>query len=70
MSLADQLGRALVEARQRSGKSRRQAAAELSVAPNTLRELELGLANPTLRRVEDLADELKLDVELRVRPRR
>lgn len=70
MSIADQLGNALVGARERAGKSRRQVAAELSVAPNTLRELELGLANPTLRRVEDVAAALGLELELRASPRK
>lgn len=51
--LAQQFGRVLVETR--GDESRRQAAARLGVSPNTLRELELGLANPTLKRVEEWA---------------
>lgn len=68
MTLADQLGKALTEAR--GDRSRRQVAAELGIAGNTLRELEHGLANPTLRRVEEVAEALNLDVELVVRRRR
>lgn len=68
--LARQLGAALTTARERAGRSQRAQARELGVAGNTLRELELGLANPTLGRIEDLADGLDLDVELKVKPRR
>lgn len=70
MSLADQLATGLTSARRKSRRSRRAVAQELGVAPNTLRELELGLANPTLRRVEDVADALGLELELRVTPRK
>jgi transcriptional regulator with XRE-family HTH domain len=70
MTLADQLGTALTAHRLAAGKSRRAVAADLGLAGNTLRELELGLANPTLARVETLADSLGLDVELRVKARR
>ena len=68
--LARQLGAALTAAREKAGLSQRAQAKELGVAGNTLRELELGLANPTLGRIEDLADGLDLDVELKVKPRR
>lgn len=65
--LARQLGAGLTEARERAGKSQRAQAKELGIAGNTLRELELGEANPTLRRIEELADGLGVTVELRVR---
>jgi transcriptional regulator with XRE-family HTH domain len=64
--LATQLGNALTLHRQHSGLSQRAQAKALGIAGNTLRELELGLANPTLARVEDLAAALGLKVELKV----
>jgi transcriptional regulator with XRE-family HTH domain len=68
--LAQQLGTGIVKARDAAGLSQRAQAKALGIAGNTLRELELGLANPTLARIEDLADELGLRVELKVtRPR-
>lgn len=68
--LAAQLGEGLTAAREAAGKSQRGQAADLGIAGNTLRELELGLANPTLARVEALAEDLDLVVELKVRPRK
>lgn len=68
--LASQLGAGLEAARERASLSQRAQAKELGIAGNTLRELELGLANPTLARIEDLADDLDLVVELKVKPRR
>ena len=68
--LARQLGAALTTAREKAARSQRAQAKALGIAGNTLRELELGLANPTLGRIEDLADGLDLDVELKVKPRR
>lgn len=68
--LARALGVGLTDARNRAGLSQRAQARELGIAGNTLRELELGLANPTLARIEDLADGLGLTVELRVKPKR
>ena len=68
--LARQLGAGILAAREKAGRSQRAQARELGIAGNTLRELELGLANPTLGRIEDLADGLDLVVELRVKPRR
>lgn len=68
--LARQLGTALTTARERAGKSQRAQARDLGIAGNTLRELELGLANPTLGRIEDLAEGLELTVELKVKPKR
>lgn len=69
--LAAQLGEGLTKAREAAGKSQRAAARDLGIAGNTLRELELGLANPTLSRIEDLAADLGLKVELKItrRPR-
>lgn len=66
--LATQLGAGLVKAR--GALSQRAQAKALGIAGNTLRELELGLANPTLARIEELADALGLKVELRVTRRK
>lgn len=68
--LAEQLGEGLTRARTASGKSQRAAARDIGIAGNTLRELELGLANPTLSRIEDLANKLGLTVTIGVRKRR
>jgi len=68
--LAQQLGAGLTRARDAAGLSQRAQARELGIAGNTLRELELGIANPTLGRIEELADALDLKVELKVTRRR
>lgn len=68
--LARQLGTALAKLRTDAGKSQRGQAEELGIAHNTLRELELGLANPTLARIEDLAAKLGLRVKLTITRRR
>lgn len=68
--LATQLGAGLVAARDRAGLSQRAQAKALGVAGTTLRELELGLANPTLARIEELADSLDVTVELKVTRRK
>lgn len=68
--LAAQLGAGITAAREAAGKSQRAQARDLGIAGNTLRELELGLANPTLGRVEDLAEGLDLDVTLTVKRRK
>lgn len=68
--LAHQLGEGLTKAREAAGKSQRAQARELGIAGNTLRELELGLANPTLGRIEELADELGVNVRITVTRRR
>lgn len=65
--LAVQLGEALSAAR--GDASRRATAQRLDLAGNTLRELELGLANPTLRRVEEVAALYGLEIAFTVRPR-
>ena len=67
-TLAAQLGAALAAAREASGKTQRGQARDLGIASTTLRELELGHANPTLGRVEALADALDLTVTLTVTP--
>ena len=64
--LAQQFGAGITRARDRAGLSQRAQAKALGIAGNTLRELELGLANPTLARIEELADSLGLKVELKV----
>lgn len=68
--LAHQLGEGLTRAREATGKSQRAQARDLGIAGNTLRELELGLANPTLGRIEELADALDVNVRLTVTRRR
>lgn len=66
---ADQLGRELLRHRKARGQSRRAQAAALGVNPNTLRELEYGLANPTLARIDDLAGKLGLTVTIALEER-
>lgn len=68
--LARQLGEGLTKAREQAGKTQRGQATDLGIAHNTLRELELGLANPTLGRIEDLAARLGLRVRLTITRRR
>lgn len=53
--LAARTGALLLAHRESLGISRRALAERHGLAPNTLREVELGLANPTLRRIEVLA---------------
>lgn len=67
-ALAADLGAALEDARNTSGRSRRALAAELGVADTTLLEVERGAANPTLRRVEELAAGYGLKVTITVTP--
>lgn len=55
MTLAQDLGAALEQARKDGGRSRRALAAELGCADTTLLGIESGRDNPTLRRVEELA---------------
>lgn len=54
-SLADELGRILTQHREAAGISRKALADANDLAANTLREVEMGQANPTLGRVEELA---------------
>ena len=68
--LAEQLGNGLVKARDTAGLSQRAQAKAIGIAGNTLRELELGIANPTLGRIEELAEALDLRVELKVTRRK
>lgn len=68
--LAEQLGTGLVKARDAAGLSQRAQAKAIGIAGNTLRELELGIANPTLARIEELAESLDLTVELKVTHRK
>lgn len=69
-ALATALGTALETAREASGKSRRALAEEAGLSHVTLRELEEGLANPTLKRVEETAALYGLEVVLTVRKAR
>ncbi len=64
--LAQQLGDGMAKAREDAGTPQRKAARDANMAQATLREVELGLANPTLARIEKLADALGLDIELTV----
>lgn len=68
--LAAQFGAALTRAREAAGLSQRAQARALGIAGNTLRELEEGDANPTLSRIENLAEGLNLDVTLTVKRRK
>lgn len=68
--LAREFGDAITRARETAGDSQRGAARKLGIAHNTLRELEQGLANPTLARLEDLAAKLGLRVRLTITRRR
>lgn len=55
-ALAAQVGRILTAHRETGlGLSRKALAERHDLAPNTLREVELGTANPTLGRLEELA---------------
>ncbi len=65
--LAAQLGDQLTA--HRGDTSQRAQARHLGITPATLRELEHGNANPTLARVQRLADALDLDVELTLTPK-
>lgn len=67
--LAHQLGAGLVAARERHRRSRKRTAEAAGLAPNTLGEVEHGNANPTLRRVEELAELYDADVTITVTPR-
>lgn len=66
--LALKFGEALEAAR--GDTPQRAQARALGWTAATVRELERGLANPTLRRVEDVAEAYGLEVDLVVRPRR
>lgn len=67
--LARELGEQLTAVREDRGLSQRAQARELDIAGTTLRELERGLANPTLARIEELAESLDVTVEIKVQPR-
>lgn len=70
MTLAAQLGAGLIAARTLRRQSRKRAAEAAGLAPNTLGEVEHGQANPTLRRVEELAELYQADVTITVTPRK
>lgn len=59
-SLSEQLGHALTEARAVAGLSRRALATRLGVADTSLLVYERGTANPTLSKVEELAEQYGL----------
>lgn len=62
--LAREFGDAITRARETAGDSQRGAARKLGIAHNTLRELEQGLANPTLARIESIAAAMGLRIKL------
>lgn len=68
--LAREFGDAITRAREADGESQRGQARRLGIAHNTLRELEQGLANPTLGRLESIATALGLRVRLTITRRR
>lgn len=55
MTLSTVVGEQLTAARQAAGITRKRLAESNGQHPNTLREVELGEANPTLDRLEALA---------------
>lgn len=68
MTLAAQLAAILTDAR--GDRSRRDLAGALGLSNTTLISLEQGKANPTLERVERMAEAYGVELELKVRPRR
>lgn len=68
MTLAADIGAQLAAARTASGRSRRALAAELGLADTTLLEVERGDANPTLRRLEELAAGYGLTITITATP--
>jgi transcriptional regulator with XRE-family HTH domain len=64
MTLAADLGRILTQHREANGLSRKALADRHGLAANTLREVELGQANPTIGRIEELSRIYELDLML------
>ncbi len=64
-TLAEQFGALLGAERERQGKTLRQLADELGVANPTLHIYEHGQANPTLAKVEELAEQYGLVVTIK-----
>lgn len=67
--IAEQLGAELTRHRATLGLSRRALARRLKVAPTTLRDLELGLDNPTAQRIDAVLAELNLEPVLTLQER-
>lgn len=67
-TLAEQVGRLLASLREATGVSRRALAQELRIADTTLLEVEHGRANPTLERLERLADGYGVELTITARP--
>lgn len=67
--LARQLGDGLTAARVAAGRSQHATSTALGVANPTYRELEQGLANPTLARIESVASALGLTITITVTTR-
>lgn len=68
--LAQDVGRALTQAREAKGRSRADMARELGVSDVTLLELELGRGNPTLGRIAKYAHAYGVDLDVVTRTRR
>lgn len=68
--LATQVGRLLASMREATGVSRRALAQELGLADTTLLEVEHGRANPTLARLETLAEGYGIELTISARPKR
>lgn len=64
MTLAEELGRLLTEAR--GERSRRDLAEQIGVSNTTLLSIEHGRANPTLERVERLAEAYGCTIHLSI----
>lgn len=62
--LAADLGRILTAARETSGKSRRAMAGEHGMADTSLLAVEHGTANPTIKRIEELAELYGVEVAI------
>lgn len=69
-TLAEQVGRLLAAMREASGISRRGLAQELGISDTSLLEIEHGRANPTLDRLERLAEGYGVTLAITATPRR
>ncbi|WP_020393443.1 helix-turn-helix domain-containing protein [Kribbella catacumbae] len=68
LNLAQQLGRILSQARTDKGLSMNAMARQLGVAVPTLHQYEHGRGNPTLTKVQDLAEQYGVQLEIRLVP--
>jgi transcriptional regulator with XRE-family HTH domain len=67
-NLAQQLGQILSQARADQGLSMNAMARQLGVAVPTLHQYEHGRGNPTLTKVQDLAAQYGVQLEIRLVP--